>query len=84
MSNILAQASKTSKVCEWIGQGECCSSATVPNRNYCEEHLWRIYDRGTAVRARPRKEKKIEDVKVLVSELQEAYNELVAEGKIDA
>jgi len=84
MSNILALANTNSKICEWHGQGEGCQGQTVPGRNYCEGHLWRIYERGTAVRARPRKDRKEEFVKEFMHDLQEAYNELVTEGKIDA
>lgn len=41
-----------SPVCEWIGRGERCSAPTEVGRNYCEGHLWRVYQKGTNIRAR--------------------------------
>lgn len=84
MSNILAQANTNSKTCEWIGGGERCGCNAVANRNYCEDHLWKIYAKGTAVRRRPRKDKRRADTMATIELLQELYTEMVATGEIDA
>lgn len=83
MSNQLKLLSEqTSRTCEWIGKGEGCGDHSLPNRNYCGLHVWRIYSQGTAVRRRPRKDRKQQQLEEFVSELNEAYAELIAEGSI--
>jgi len=80
VGEILSQKNSTS--CEWIGNGEKCDCATVKGRNYCETHLWRIYAKGTAVRQRPRKEKKHTTAMEICEELRQVHEELNLEGKI--
>jgi hypothetical protein len=55
--------------CQWIGPEQdpqkgpvqyCGCTPLWPGRNYCEEHVWRVYKKGTAV-GMSRKNKVIED-----------------------
>ena len=38
---------KYEPVCSWIGNGEGCTNPSVPNKSYCEEHVWIVYNKGT-------------------------------------
>lgn len=76
------------KTCQWIGSEHTepggCQSATVEGRNYCTEHLWRVYSQGTAPRRRPRKERKQKDFQETIDLLQQCYADMVLMGEIDA
>ena len=56
----------------------CCASV-VPGRSYCEEHLWLVYQKGTAVQRRKDK-KRAEAIWDLESEFNRAVEELIEEG----
>lgn len=64
--------------CEWIGDGERCSNPAVKGRSYCEDHVWLVYQQGTAVRRR--KDKHRADT---VFELQDLFNQAVAELELE-
>jgi hypothetical protein len=82
-SNILQVAETTnSKTCEWIGQEEHCDHPSNEGRNYCEDHLWLIYQKGTAVKVRKPKERQRVTAEDIIVELQEIYQELLLSGKI--
>ena len=76
--------------CQYIGdtsttgyvrlQPTCCRP-TVAGRAYCEEHLWRVYQKGTAVHRRKDK-KRANAVWDLESELNAALEELEEEGEV--
>jgi len=72
--------------CQYIGnysglQPTCCNTA-LKGRAYCEEHLWTVYQKGTAVHRR--KDTRIaSDVRLWESLFNEAVEELMAEGEID-
>jgi hypothetical protein len=38
--------------CEWIGSGEGCDHQAVQGRSYCEQHVWRVYQKGSGLRTR--------------------------------
>lgn len=61
--------------CQWIGDGQGCSHTAVDGRSYCEEHLWMVYQKGSA-RARRKKD---ERVAAQVWDLENAFNEAVQE-----
>lgn len=65
--------------CQWLGQGECCDQPAVRGRSYCEHHVWRIYQQGTAVRRR-RDTQRADNVHLWESLINEAVEELEAEG----
>jgi hypothetical protein len=65
--------------CTWIGEGEGCAEAAVPGRSYCEQHLWRVYQQGTATRRR-RERARADLTRELIGLIDEAVSELEAEG----
>jgi|LakMenEpi03Aug12_release.lakeMendotaPanAssembly.Ray.scaffolds.fasta_scaffold10146_37 hypothetical protein len=67
------------KGCQWIGDQTTvpyhyCGKDTVKDRSYCEEHVWSVYQKGTAV-----KRKKDTRRAELVWDFQSAFNEAVQE-----
>lgn len=66
--------------CEWIGHGEGCNEPRVPGRSYCEHHLWRVYQPGTALRKRKKDIKRAALYRDIESELNKAIEELTEEG----
>ena len=72
--------------CQWLGaeqQGPnyycTCTQPVVKDKSYCEEHLWSVYQKGTAVHRR--KDRRIaEAVWDAESAFHEAVAELEAEG----
>ena len=70
--------------CQWIGAdalrvGACCSN-TVMGRNYCEDHLWLVYDKGTALRKRHKDIRTANKVFDLENTINEIIEELEDEG----
>ena len=66
--------------CTYIGDGCGCTHAVVPERSYCEGHLWLVYKQGTA-RARRHKElSTVDKVHIIEQLMHEAIAELEAEG----
>ena len=68
--------------CEWIGLGEGCQEPTLPYRNYCECHVWRIYQKGTKLGKRKKDQRIANDVFLWQSLLDEAITELELEGEL--
>ncbi len=66
--------------CTWIGEGEGCSHTVVDGRSYCEQHLWRVYQKGTALGRRKKDIRVADNVHTLESLLNEAVEELIEEG----
>jgi len=73
--------------CQWIGNSPTlqpsCSCKVVPGRSYCEEHLWQVYQQGTAMRKRKKDIRRAEAYWNLESELHDIVSELVEEGEIE-
>lgn len=44
------------KTCQWIGDDsttfDCHEAVMSEGKSYCEEHHWRVYSKGTALRKR--------------------------------
>lgn len=44
------------KTCQWISDEstvvDCCQPVMAEGKSYCEEHHWRVYAKGTALRKR--------------------------------
>ena len=72
----MEQASK----CQWIGEGEYCDHAALAGRSYCEEHLWRVYQKGTALRRRKKDLQRANQVWDFENAFNEAIQELQEEG----
>lgn len=66
--------------CTWIGEGEGCSHEVVDGRNYCEEHLWRVYQKGTVLGNRKKDLKTVDHVRTIEQLFNEAVEELESEG----
>lgn len=86
-NNQTNQAAAAAAECTWIGpdteyprlQPTCCR-AVVPGRSYCEQHLWLVYQQGTALRRRVRDTRVADSVHTLESLINEAVEELIDEG----
>lgn len=70
------------ELCEWHGEGELCSKPRVPNRSYCEDHIWLVYKKGTALGRRKKDQRIANDVFLWQSLMDEAVQELEDEGQI--
>lgn len=66
--------------CQWIGEGEGCQHEVVEGRSYCEEHLWRVYAKGTNLGKRKKDLKIVDNVRLMEQLLNEAVEELENEG----
>ena len=73
--------------CQWIGtaaeyprlQPTCCQPA-VAGRSYCLEHVWLVYQQGTALGRRQRDASRADSVHQWTSLFNEAVEELENEG----
>lgn len=66
--------------CQYLGTAlKPCGCKTVPGRSYCEDHLWLVYQKGTAVHRR-KDTRTANSVWDLESAFNEAVEELVEEG----
>jgi hypothetical protein len=70
--------------CQWIGAEqdpqrgpvEYCGKVPLwPGRSYCEEHVWRVYQKGTA-QGMSRKNKAIERELAELKKFEEIHDEL--------
>jgi hypothetical protein len=71
--------------CEWTGLGkeaETCCNTQVEDYSYCEEHVWRVYQKGSHLRARKKDKRRAEAVWDLESEFNSIIEELTAEGRL--
>ncbi len=66
--------------CTWIGEGEGCTHDVVEGRNYCEEHLWRVYQKGTNLGKRKKDLRIVDSVRLTEQLINEAVDELENEG----
>lgn len=70
-------------ICEWIGDPETgCQEPALPNRSYCECHIWSIYQKGTQLGKRKKDQRIANDVFLWQSLMHEAVEELENEGAI--
>lgn len=66
--------------CQWIGEGEGCTHEVVEGRSYCEEHLWRVYQKGTNLGKRKKDLRIVDNVRLMEQLFHEAVEELEEEG----
>ena len=66
--------------CTWIGEGEGCTKQAVNGRHYCEEHLWRVYQKGTNLAKRKKDIRVANAVWDIENEFNLAVQELIEEG----
>ena len=68
--------------CAYLGTAAVpCGCAVVQGRSYCETHLWRVYQKGTAVHRR-KDARRAAQIWDLESELNRALEELEEEGEL--
>jgi hypothetical protein len=72
----------TTDMCTYMGNSlrSTCCAPTVAGRAYCEEHLWQVYQKGTARARRKKDERTAAAVWDLESCFNEAVEELISEG----
>lgn len=68
--------------CLWVGRGEGCSETAVAGRSYCEHHLWLVYNKGSNLSKRKKDIRTATGVRFWENLMNEAYEELLAEGEI--
>lgn len=66
--------------CLWIGNGQGCDQSALEGRSYCQEHIWQVYQKGTALGRRKRDHQRALNLWELEGELNAAITELEAEG----
>lgn len=70
----------TTSTCTWIGpDDQGCTHTAVAGRSYCEQHLWRVYQQGTAVK-RKKDLRTVDSVRMWTTLMDEAVQELEDEG----
>ena len=69
--------------CQYIGPESTvftCKCNAIIGKNYCEEHFGIVYQKGTARRKRHKEVKKVDMARLIESLMNEAVQELEAEG----
>lgn len=67
--------------CEWIGPNdERCDEPSVEGKSYCKDHVWLMYQQGTALGKRNKDKRTAEDVHLWESLINDVVNDLIAEG----
>lgn len=69
--------------CQYIGPTSTVASCTcnaIIGKSYCEEHFGVVYQKGTARRTRHKEVKKVDMARLIESLMNEAVQELEAEG----
>jgi hypothetical protein len=70
--------------CQWIGNSPkltpACNCDAVPNKSYCENHVWLVYKEGSHLRTRKKDIRVANAVWDLENEFAEAVAELELEG----
>lgn len=64
--------------CEWtetIDGGPRCTQESVKGRSYCKDHVWLIYEKGTALGRRKKDARKAELLRSIMSDLNEVAEE---------
>jgi hypothetical protein len=75
--------------CQWIGDADynvlrpTCCRASIKNRSYCEDHIWLVYQKGTAVKPRKRATRSQLSLEAIVDDFNRAVEDLTFEGVID-
>jgi hypothetical protein len=68
------------KNCQWIGDGECCGNTALTGRSYCNDHIWRVYAKGSNHGKRKKDIRVANSVHTWESLFNEALEELESEG----
>ena len=72
--------------CTYIGptatQGTC-SKLCIEGRSYCAEHIYVVYQKGTAQGRRKKDQRRAHSLQEIVSDFNDAYSELLNSGEIE-
>ena len=68
--------------CAWIGNGESCTRSAIKDRSYCEDHIWQVYQKGTALGRRKKDQKRADTIYQIDQLFDEAIQELELEGEL--
>ena len=71
-------------VCTWIGGNQnnfkpSCTEPAMEGKSYCCNHVWRVYQEGSAVKPRKKGERKASSIQDLIDDFMIAADELAAE-----
>ena len=73
--------------CQWIGKKPAlvpaCKCDAIIGRSYCKDHIWLVYQQGTAIRKRKKDISRAAAIWDIESEFHEAVAELIAAGEIE-
>lgn len=68
--------------CTWIGNGERCTRSAIKGRSYCEDHVWQVYQKGTALGRRKKDQKRADTIYQIDQLFDEAIQELELEDEL--
>jgi len=72
--------------CQWIGNSPTmrpvCCKPSIEGKSYCEEHVWAVYQKGSAHARRKKDLRTVDSVRLWESLFNEALEELEAEGEL--
>lgn len=65
--------------CQWTG---CTRADTVEHKSYCEDHVWLVYQKGSAQGRRNKDQQRANDIHLWESLFNEAVEQLIEEGEL--
>jgi hypothetical protein len=65
--------------CQYTG---CNSPLTVEGKSYCEDHVWLVYQKGSALSRRPKDQLRASNIQLWESLFNEAVEQLIEEGEL--
>lgn len=70
-----------SNTCTYMGSAvTACGCASLAGKNYCAEHYYTVYQKGTARAKRKKEIRTVDKVRLVESLMNEAIEQLEAEG----
>jgi hypothetical protein len=73
--------------CSWIGDNPkmnpACCKPVAEGKSYCEDHVWQVYQKGTALARRKKDTQRANTIWDFESEFNAAVEELVNAGEIE-
>ena len=81
------KASEYSPTCTWIGEDapshlSSCNQPSVLGKSYCCDHVWRVYQEGSAVKPRKKAEGQRNSLQDLVDDFNAVVEELSMEDEV--
>lgn len=73
--------------CSWIGDSPkmkpVCCKPVIDGKSYCEDHVWQVYQKGTALARRKKDARRAQAIWDIESEFNSVVEELVNAGEIE-